>query len=63
MDQLEFRRAVRRTYFSQYVTVTKLDAAQPLGQPKGLKHRVLEEVRFDGLNHVIAACGKQHRCG
>lgn len=63
VDQLEFRRAVCRTYFSRYVTVTKLDAAQSLGQPKRLKHRVLEEVHFDGLNHVIAACGKQRRCG
>ena len=61
LDQLEFHRAVCKTYFARY-TVSRVAATEPLRQPKRLKHRVFEEVRFDGLNHVIATGGTQRRC-
>jgi len=62
MDQLQFRRAVCGVYYARY-TAERANVGRPMGRPKSLGQRAPPDVRYDGVNHMIAQGHTQRRCG
>ena len=61
LDLLAFTRYVTNTYFQKYTSKPSL--GRPLRLPKAVDKRVLDDVRYDKVEHTIAPLGKQGRCG
>lgn len=61
LDLLAFTRYITNTYFQKYSRNTPL--GRPLRLPKAVDKRVIDDVRYDKVDHMIAPLGKQGRCG
>ena len=62
MYQLQFRRAICSIYYVKY-TADRASIGRPLGRPKSLGQRAPADIRYDGVNHMIAQGHTQRRCG
>jgi DNA excision repair protein ERCC-6 len=63
--QLEFRREIVQTYLHRYGSAPKGAGRPSTSQNNSLHHsRVTDELRFDGVNHLICPTteGKRRRC-
>ena len=62
MDQLQFRRAICGVYYARY-SADRATVGRPLGRPQSMVKRVPADIRYDGLDHMIAQGPTQRRCG
>nr|CAD7595708.1 unnamed protein product [Timema genevievae] len=61
LDLLGFTRQVTNCYFQKYSA--RMIIGRPLRNPKSIDKRVLDDVRYDRIEHLISPLGKQGRCG
>lgn len=61
LDLLGFTRYIVNCYFQKYTS--RQSPGNPIRNPKPVHKRVLNDVRYDGQDHLILPLGKQMRCG
>jgi len=62
LDQLEFRRNICNLYYKRYHPQNRSSIGRPMGRAQPLSSRVPQEIRLDGLNHLLESSGTQRRC-
>nr|CAD7575989.1 unnamed protein product [Timema californicum] len=60
LDLLRFTRKVTNCYFQKYSA--RRIIGRPLRNPTSIDKRVLDDVRYDKLEHIISPLGKHERC-
>lgn len=64
MPQLEFRRQIAQTYLTRFKAPPKGPGRPSISRGSAADSRVLDELRYDGLNHLVfpTVDSKRRRC-